>query len=394
MRSPHSYSAFSTFLKCPPAYHLCYVQGDEGTTPPALKGGSDNHEAIARYGAHCYQHKRASDLEAGRKIALGYPEPSRSVIEQFIENWRWEWGATIVEGVAPVEQEFRALLPDGRTEFSGHLDLLQCYEGAGDVEAEPFGMDDSGTGDGNLWRITDFKTGLYGEFTEEQPPKQLEWYAWLVQQCKPGARSFEVNLHALRTGRSVSWRLGGDLAYIGNELQAIADRIAREEQWEACPGEHCISCLHVHACPLKGSRTIEALTQGTPAEKLQAYLWHKAQYKALDGLLKAHVKETGEFIEGGGVCYGEQWPEDSVKVTNFPKLVALALEANEVLTTPRSKLPGVARLLKPQKDVAALLLASPEYHERAEQVLQTTKPKRPRIGIIGNGSDDDNGGEE
>lgn len=392
MRSPHSYSAYSTFLRCPPAYRACYIEGDPGVTPAALKNGAGTHEAIARYAAHCFNKGRKSDLEEGRRIALGYMEPVRELVEKFVEDWRFEWGATIVEGVAPVEQEFRAMLPDGKTEFSGHLDMLQRYEGAASVEEVPFGEEGVGDGDDALWTITDLKSGLYGDcWNDEVAPKQLQWYAWLVQQNYPQARAFKVCLYSIRTGYTLEWQLGGDLSYIGHELQAIADRIAREEEWEPCPGPACLTCLHVHCCPLKDSETVRAITDIPPETTLQLYLWHKAQYAALNGLLKEHVQQTGETVRVGEVAYGSQVPAPGVKVRDYAGLVALALEADEALRTPKSRLPGVARLLKPEKDVAALLLEHPDYHERAMQLLTVNAPGKPRIGLLGNGH---NGGDD
>ena len=306
MRSPRSYSAFSLVNRCPAAYRLAYLDGDPGVTPPALKNGADTHDAIARYAAHCYRKQRTSDMEEGRTIALGYPEPVRGLVEQFVENWRWEWGSSIVEGVLPVEQEFTAALPGGQ-EFSGHLDLLQMYEGASSVVEMPFGMDDTEDGDGALWVITDFKSGLYGDvWDEDVAPKQLQWYAWLVQQNFPKARAFELRLYAIRTNYTLSWRMGGDLSYIGHELQAIADRIAAETEWEACPGEACVSCLHVHACPLRETETVKQIAHTEPDDMLAYLLWHTAQADALKPLLKARAELDGPIHTGGYVYEGRR----------------------------------------------------------------------------------------
>jgi hypothetical protein len=279
------------------------------------------------------------------------------------------------------------MLPDGKTEFSGHIDLLQRYEGAAAAADNPFGADDdSEAGDGDLWVVTDFKTGLYGDFDDETSPRQLQWYAWLVQQSFPQARAFEVRLHSLRTGHVLSWRLSGDLSYIGQELQAIADRIAREDEWEPTPGPACLSCLHIHACPLKDSETVQHITKMAPEQRLRTMLWHKAQASALNDLLKEHVKLTGEMVYlDGRPLYGEQTSEPGVRVVDWAGLVQLAAEADEVLRTPRSRLSGVARLLKPDKDVATLLLTSEEFGERARGLLEVREGNgKPRIGLYGN----------
>lgn len=457
MRSSNSYSSYSTYNNCPAAWRLAYgtpvyrhpderlaawdelaaalmsedvdfaageaiqelldevrslrPKGDPGVTPPALRNGSLNHEFAARYGAWCYQKKRTCDLEFGRELALGYEEPVRSIMEGFVDNWRFDWGSTVVEGAAPVEQEFRAMLPDGRTVFSGHIDLLQKYDDAATPAEDPFGADDgvapgddAEEGDGALYVITDLKTSLYGEWDEFTPPKQLQWYAWLVQNAVevtdggqrclyPGARSFELRLYSLRTNYTVSWRIGGDLSYLGRELQAIHGRIEEDTEFEAVPGEACLKCLHVHACPVRDSATLQNLTGTTPEQQLELYFWHKAQYTALNELLKDHVKLTDETVYlNGKALYGTREAEEGVKVTDFPGLVALAVDADEALRTPRSRLPGVARMLKVEKDVARLLLDSPTWQERALRVMTIKPAGKPIIGVLGKPDDNETNG--
>jgi len=394
MRGKHSYSAYTTFLRCPPAYRACYIDGDPGITPPALKNGADVHDGISRYAAHCFGKKRKSDLEEGRKIALGYPDPVRELVETFVENWRWEFGSTIVEGVLPVEQEFRAMLPDGKTQFSSHLDLLQKYDGAATVAEVPFGEEGTGEGDEALWVVTDFKSGLYGDCWDElTAPKQLQWYCWNGQQNYPQAQSFKACLYSIRTNYTLEWSLGGDLSYIGHELQAIADRIAAETEWEPIIGS-CMTCLHRLTCPCHETETLERVCGPGPEGHLKKLLWHKAQTAVENDILKEYVKQTGETIAlDGKPLYGPSTPEPGVKVLDYAGLVALTTEADEVLRTPKSRLSGVARLLKPEKDVAHLLLNSPEYGERARALLSVNKVGKPRIGLLGNRNGNGNGAE-
>lgn len=405
IRSPHSHSAYSSYWRCPPTYKLCYVEGDEGVTPPALRDGSLRHEFAARYGAHCFAKGRTCDMEEGRRLALGYPDDVRKSLENFIENWRFDWGTTIVEGVAPVEQEFRAKLPGGEV-FSGHIDLLQKYEGAATVAEVPFGDDDGVVpedeeeGDGALYVITDLKSSLYGDdWDEDNAPKQLKRYAWLVQNAIdedgnrlfPGARAFRLILHSIRTGAQREWSLAGDLSYIGNELQAIADRIAAETEWETTPGEACLSCLHVHACPKRATMTVEVITEEAilpgvmPLVHLRNYYWFKAQAAAQLTLLKEEVALTEETVYlDGKAKYGPRMGASSTKVKDYRGLVELALtpEGEEALTTEKSRLPGVARLLKPDKDVAAALLSSPALREQAMDLIEFTPQKKETIGFI------------
>jgi len=314
MRSHLSYSAFSDYTDCPPCYKAAYIDGDPGVTPPALKNGSDIHNFAERYGRHCFTQQRTSDLQFGRQLALGYMEPVRSLAEKWVEDWRWEWGSTIVEGVAPFEQEFLAKLPDGERVFSSHVDLVQRYEGAGGFEfhgatadGNEFSDDDdtTGIGDGALWIVTDFKSGFYGDCRDpENMPRQGKWYCWNVQQNYPQARVMEYRLYSFRTGATLSWLTGGDLSYIGYELQAIADRIATETQWEPTPGEACLACLHIATCPLRETPTVRVVVDTSTDEWAGDWYWHKAQYQEANKYLKAHDKLTPGAVVGFG--WGEK----------------------------------------------------------------------------------------
>ena len=132
----------------------------------------------------------------------------------------------------------------------------------------------------------------------------MQWYAWLVQQCYPQARSFELRLYGIRTNYTLHWRMGGDLSYIGRELQAIADRIAAEEEWEPTPGPQCLSCLHVHACPLRDTETVKQITRTDPEDMLAYLLWATAQADAVKPLLKSRAELDGPIPAGGYVYEG------------------------------------------------------------------------------------------
>jgi hypothetical protein len=354
--------------------------------------GSHCHEIVERYAEHCYRRKRQSDMEEGRRIASGYSADVREIMERWVENWRWEWGTVVSGESAPVEQQLWGTLPDGQR-LSGHIDLLQCYEGAADTshENDPFGAIDAG---GDLWVVTDFKTGLYGDFHGEHVPLQQRIYAWLVQQNHEAAQAIECRLSVLRNGyQPEPWLLTGGLGYIGEELQSLCDRIAADEHCDPIPNRACIGCQAALACPCRDTETMRRILTDDPGDTLRQYLWHKGQMAALREQLQSHYA-AGESASADGYQWGEYQSSPGVRVTDWQDLVALALEANDELTTSKTKLPGVARLLKPDKDLAWKLLASELYGERAGECLQVTAAPKPRVGLRRDGDAESDDGDD
>ena len=282
---------------CPQAFKLGYIDNEPSIMPDAWLAGIHVHDAIARYGEHCYRAKRKSDFDEAANIAAGYSQSVGKLFLEFADDWRWEWGAVISEDGTPVERRVTGILPGG-LEMSGHIDLVQRYDDSAD---NPFGMeDDPDAGDGALYVITDFKSGVYGTFSDT-PPEQLQIYAWLLQQEIPQARQFELRIHALRQfgPQPGPWRIDGDLSHISDRLQGLCDTIAADERHEPVPGENCLSCCYRLACPLRDSETMKAIVDNGPDELLQHLLFHNAQGDALKPLLKAYVEE-GIIPEAGG----------------------------------------------------------------------------------------------
>jgi len=186
------------------------------------------------------------------------------------------------------------------------------------------------------------------------------------------------------------WRLTGRLDYIGDEIQALVDRIAADTECEARPGEVCLGCTARLSCPCRDTATLQAVCGTTPEGMLRQYLWHKGQMAELSALLSVAVQETGEVVvPDEGAKWGWSTPTPSFKTDDYRALVDLAIAANDALTTSQTKLPGVARLLKIDKDRAFDLFTHPDWREKAADVLKPGKPGKPRIGLRGVADEED-----
>jgi len=385
VREHPCYSSVSAYLRCPAEFREAYVLKYAGFERDNLKHGREVHEAAAEYAKGCFPKRKAFDAALADSISLAYQEPVRTLFREWAEDWRWEWGSVVFGEASPVEQQLWGTLPGGQR-FSGHVDLLQRREGAAEISVDPFGegtINDLDIGGGDLWVVTDFKTRAYGDFDEAEAPLQQRIYPWLVQQNREEARVFHTRIVAFARGAwsPKPWVLTGDLSYIGAELQAICDRIDREEDFDATPGTACLSCLHTLSCPCHDNPTLLRITGETAEGRLKRMIWHEAQIATMKMLLKEDVKSEGE-VWVGNQGWGERMGETSYQ-TEYPlELLKLAMEAGEDLQTARSRLPGWARVWKLDKDNLRGWMAKPEWGDRVSALVREKQPGKPTIGAL------------
>ncbi len=307
-RSRFSYSSLTSYEACPASWRQTFLNDDPGLVPQNVRDGAMTHEGIQRYAKVCWP-KRSYDCEAGFAIADSYPEPVRGLLTKFVDEFRWEWGTVIGSGTAcPVEWELTAKLPSGRT-FSGHVDLLRCFEGAA-TERAYFGEDDTGSSN-NLWIVTDFKNRSYNaeevKVTEENViPLQLLVYAWLVQANHPEARHFELRYYLLAGYEVGPWEISGDLSWVAALLDERCERMDRDTEWEPHMGAACFTCFHRLTCPLHDKATWERCADNSPEGMLKQLCWYKAQADQLDDLLKRVAGENGPVRIPGWKYEGRQ----------------------------------------------------------------------------------------
>lgn len=313
-RSRYSYSSLSSYAACPAAWKQTYVDDDPGIVPQNVRDGANAHNGIARYAEVCFKGgKRPAkyDREAGYLIADSYPEPTRSTLRGFVEAWQWEFGSMVgTDGKCPVEQEFTAKLPCGR-EFSGHVDLLRCLEGAASSTSFFGEDDDAALESDDLWVVTDWKNRAYAsEMVQVRKdcavPLQLLTYAWLTQSSKPEARNFDLRYYLLAGYEVPAYQVAGDLAWVGELLSERCEVMDRDVECEPCMGRACDRCFHKLTCPLHDQATWAKHVDETPESKLAQMLWHSAQADALKDDLKGLAQERGLVAVPGFVYEGRQ----------------------------------------------------------------------------------------
>jgi len=366
-------------LGCP-AREALRRAGEPAAATPAVLRGQQAHEGIARYGQHCIERGVRQDKPAGEAIADGYLGEVREIILRFVTvaEWPWQKGVEIIG----IEKQLATTLPDG-TRFCGTVDVIYRQERE---RANPFADGDA------VWTVIDWKTHVPGYVWDSEPPWQLCEYPWLVQQNYPDALDFRVGIAGMAGWRNwvvkfwpereTETILSGHLDKIGGRIAAMVERMKSDDRCEPNPGPACLSCLHVHACPLRDTETVKQVTGMMGTDALNRYLWHQTQQRAMKGLLNTWLAENGPIELPSGDRWAETPGTPSFEVMDWSGLVALATEADEDLQTPKSRLPGVARLLKPEKEVAQLLYTHPDWHERAAQVIKVRAAGKPRRGLV------------
>ncbi|HOV50541.1 MAG TPA: PD-(D/E)XK nuclease family protein [Candidatus Cryosericum sp.] len=292
-----SHTRIDTYLRCPEAYRLKYVEGEPQIPTEGMVRGQQYHEAIQRYATHCYRlGKRPvkSDFDKARFIAASYPDLEEE-ITRVLENILWDWGSMLPGDTGPVEVLYEAPLPNGDS-FCGVIDLLQRYEGG--AADDPFSDADNDT----LWAIIDWKSGFY-QYRDEQPPMQLLGYAWLVQQRWPDAKNFALSIQSL-SGRSPDpWRLSGDMGWVADRILSCVERIYADKDLRPNMGPHCATCVMAASCKHAGTAAMGALRED-PAAISESVFAADAVRTLGKKTIKALVSSTGVPLEAGD---GKVW---------------------------------------------------------------------------------------
>lgn len=349
-----SHTRLQSYLRCPLAYRLHYVDGEPWVATEAMIRGKYLHEAIERYARHCYrggQRPIQTDFAAGRAIADGYPGLEET-LRRWVENWAWEWSAILPGDQSPVEQMYQAALPNGQA-FCGRVDLLQRFGGT--LEADPFAVSDE------EWWVTDWKSG-YGLHSENDPPLQLLGYAWLVQRTWPEAQRFRLAIECVGIPWSPKpWVIEGDLGWVADKFCSIIARIEDDTTFEANVGPECVNCTMVVACPQAQKASVKKLLGWVPSDLA-------AEVPMLDSLLalakrtlKAVVKESGPIQVGPAEAWQftkseYQTPASERELSDFCEgigvnywdLLTMSAEAVRKLKKrlPEEVLPDLDRLLE------------------------------------------------
>ena len=84
------------------------------------------HEAIRRYGKHCWEHEVREDHKAIAPIAAHIADPARqSQFVHWAEEHLWEWEGLYGTQADPFELYLQTQLPEGLGTFQGHLDYVR-----------------------------------------------------------------------------------------------------------------------------------------------------------------------------------------------------------------------------------------------------------------------------
>ncbi len=291
----HSYSRLSSFIRCPLAYKLTYLDRlPQARSGPMTLGGIC-HDFFEAYDRHLAAQRLATDHAAAERI----------MSEVFLK----------FERPLPAElyDEYRAICLDFVQTHVLDLDTFVgaevqiaitrafavCAWDADDVWFR-FKLDRLDK-DGGRAIITDYKTGWGGE----ADPFQTLLYAvavWILNAhtpIKPETGDIQVIETALlytRSGRQNQWAFSPDKIRAGMEKMVdYADRVEQEQEWKANPGTACNGCSFAGTshCREKVRDWGQIRSQADAIRAAEEFLTLNAQMKTRKDALKDWVRGHG-----------------------------------------------------------------------------------------------------
>lgn len=370
-RSWH-YSRIADYQACPHRDGLRRA-GERQMVTPGMARGTEFHAAAARYVLACRDAGKSTLPDFAQEVELACSEEVAPIFAAFAEAMK----VPVKSDVLYVERSFTAPLPNG-VPFSGTLDLAYIS--------------------GTSATVVDWKTFAPRWMSDPHPHPQIRSYGWLLQQVHPEITNVLGIVGAQQPNgqwRTASWPLtenddpfGDVVPDYGHTLVALVSKIEADTECRAnpLPGS-CVGCSYGHVCEYHGPRG-RMLLEGGPEMWALAAEWYAEQAGFFRDLIRAHVDNDGLPVSApDGREYRYEVGEPGYSVVDYPAAVALIREADELVRTPRSKLPGVARVFKLEQDVLKVtvpaLLADPRFRDRAAAQFVQKQPGKPRFGLYG-----------
>ena len=281
-----SYSGLSTYRSCPHHFWLRY-SGQTAINAAARisnNTGSAWHEWQESYAQICHDLDVPSARSEGLQLARTYDDPEIvKLAENFCEAYRYEWQYR----TTAAEVSLRVPLPDGLPDFVGRIDCL---------EYDPHN---------ERLVVTDFKTPRLGRQADE-PPLQLRWYAWAVQEARrietgEVMQEIELVLWIVPSGEAQTWMVQGEQVGAKAEIVMLAKEALGAKSYPATPSERaCAWCPYKSSCKAIANLSFSAPTSPLEAGELMGRAEaHRAHANDLTALVQAWVKEHGGFERGG-----------------------------------------------------------------------------------------------
>ncbi len=275
-----SHTRLSTYLRCPLAYKLGYIDEEPEQVGDALRRGREVHEFCEAYARECYRQKEPTLWSWGREQLASYPPDVREIGERFIESTTFDWNLIVADGES-VERPFALPLPDGLGILRGRCDLVQYNEYEGNLV------------------VTDYKSGFqYGAQDEECPP-QMQCYGWAMAQ-EFDVQQVTVIYRHLGNNETRSWDLWDPQP---SWAMSAVRRVLADDRFEPTPSARaCGWCGHRHLCPVVKADPV--LHPETLAEAREAWGQYQAMYaraasvkQAVRDYLQAHELDALPGVE-------------------------------------------------------------------------------------------------
>jgi hypothetical protein len=340
-----SHSRLRTFSECRRRWWHNYI--DESSERPVkiFVDGSEFHNAVREYGAHCWERKVNEDHDQVPIIAADITDPdNQEDFHWWTKRQVWDWEGYY--GTSSFELELTADLPNGKGTFIGRLDHLRLV--------------DAWQSSGKLAIYTDWKGRPEEKKPKRHPIKQLQQMAWLICSDIEEVTEVSLQLEFCRTGEvwpglyrsDVEWDWGRKQALrVGKSIVSDIERVEanlaeglEKEHWPPCPGEWCsTACSYMHLCPavelreeLMAAETgeVTSIAQLDSPRLRELVCLHRAQGNMGEDELRAR-RDGKRDGHGGPITatdgtVGDRYPKaDTIQVKDWNKLIP-KLQAGKV----------------------------------------------------------------
>jgi len=380
-----SYTRLKRFEDCPKAFELHYVRKEPRSEPnDNLLFGSLIHQVLEDYVRSKWEarYRGPIDLEELRGIfKTRWQAAGLASVEQFEEgmailrDFAEKHGVFDHERILGVETEFSIRV--GPFTVKGYIDRIDRLEGGG-IE------------------VVDYKTNRM-IFSEEEVAHdlQLSIYALAVRELFPDAGEVKLSFHLLRHGfKMTTTRTEEQLAVARDYIETLGRQTEEATEYPARLNAFCCWCAHKQQCPayaraLLGEHEeipedLDHLERIAREREQVAYVAKVAYARKakLEGILKAHLKDTDELVLGGmrywmGSATRLDYPRDPTLAilaeatgqqpdTLADRLLAVDKAQVDVLLKDLRKemAPAHVRLLKTKLEALAEKSISPRFNAR------------------------------
>lgn len=285
---PLRQSTFET-MSCPHSYGLIHIEGLKPPDSLASTRGTEVHEILAKYVAHCASKRVPADFMYLDALMNSVGEEAAGILEtcrdSFSVDWQNFWEAEVL---MYLDVNFQPILRTDNLDaaaYSGTIDTIYLMPGD------------------RVARIVDYKTHPR---PFDPTTFQAKLYSLMLFMHMPELQEVEFVLRFVRypnVAKPITF-LRSDVPQMMEDVRRVRARqgeyhIASEnsEYLPALAGTHCQYCPAItdFSCPIA---KLNPMTNLSPEQRLNYRLWHDVANRVNNQAMAQYVDGSGQTIHG------------------------------------------------------------------------------------------------